>query len=561
MQPPQLAQHTLPGLKPQQQLQPELRQPLQTADQQKNDEQSSSTTNGLPAAAFTLAAALDMGWEGRAAPYPNSSTEPTAGAIQQPTTPTAAQQREVALHSAVTPAGTAMPAQAIETQAPCTPQDMQAQPATSCSGAEPASAAALAAGTAGAVRSEACSSTPGASPGASAAQGCAASGTQQQSALSGVMSDRVTQHTGGAGGSLAGSSTGNAAGDHNTANEDPLGLNLCWAGPGLRQRPARVSSCGSKPTSSSSNRVLAAPQQQQQQQQQPPVLPAEDSWEAVLLCMRQNHQAASRVAPVAAATHATAAPPDGSCDQPAAAAVAGSPMAPAPLADSSTSASSAPAAAPAAQETALAVGPPQPPSQQLPPPAGLIRTTSSSSFRICSADSSTAGSRSSTSRKLDRILSGRSSSSSKSGPADTAPSTGPHLPRFQCAGTSSSKAGMGRQQSSQISTGPAAPHPSSPRGESDAASTPLLRSSSSSLSSASSLQLAALRPPASGGGRGGRGFMGAVRVRPPNRPVGWWVCGGLAVAAVAGGAVAAVYGIMTYFLKMSMVRGRGGAVL
>lgn len=47
--------------------------------------------------------------------------------------------------------------------------------------------------------------------------------------------------------------------------------------------------------------------------------------------------------------------------------------------------------------------------------------------------------------------------------------------------------------------------------------------------------------------------MGAVRVRPPNRPVGWWVCGGLAVAAVAGGAVAAVYGIMTYFLKMSMM--------
>jgi hypothetical protein len=36
--------------------------------------------------------------------------------------------------------------------------------------------------------------------------------------------------------------------------------------------------------------------------------------------------------------------------------------------------------------------------------------------------------------------------------------------------------------------------------------------------------------------------------------MGWWVCGGLAVAAVAGGAVAAVYGIMTYFLKMSMVR-------
>jgi hypothetical protein len=35
--------------------------------------------------------------------------------------------------------------------------------------------------------------------------------------------------------------------------------------------------------------------------------------------------------------------------------------------------------------------------------------------------------------------------------------------------------------------------------------------------------------------------------------MGWWVCGGLAVAAVAGGAVAAVYGIMTYFLKMSMV--------
>jgi hypothetical protein len=57
-------------------------------------------------------------------------------------------------------------------------------------------------------------------------------------------------------------------------------------------------------------------------------------------------------------------------------------------------------------------------------------------------------------------------------------------------------------------------------------------------------------------------LVGPLRVRgASSRPVGWWVCGGLAVAAVAGGAVAAVYGILTYVLKVSMVSAAVPSVL
>jgi hypothetical protein len=46
----------------------------------------------------------------------------------------------------------------------------------------------------------------------------------------------------------------------------------------------------------------------------------------------------------------------------------------------------------------------------------------------------------------------------------------------------------------------------------------------------------------------------------PGRPL-QWLCGGLAVAAAAGGAVAAVYGFVSYVLKVSLVsdcvRGHG----
>jgi hypothetical protein len=107
----------------------------------------------------------------------------------------------------------------------------------------------------------------------------------------------------------------------------------------------------------------------------------------------------------------------------------------------------------------------------------------------------------------------------------TVPSSSSSSRGGQCAGPSSSRSSLG---------------------------VPLLRTSSSS-SSVSSLQMAALGPQAVGAA-GARSLVQSASVRPPNRPVGWWVCGGLAVAAVAGGAVAAVYGVLTYVLKVSMVR-------